>query len=197
VVGVKVTVVPCGNEALQVPPEQVNPDGLLVTLPLPSPVKETLNERDTVGLDAKVALTEAEKVERATTHEPVPVHAPPQPANVLPLLGVALSMTLEPCGNVPEHVPLKQDTSPVTFPWPAPVKVTLKALGGGGLWGWMMTEYVRELFVGDSLPPRVMVPAGKELAKRSKGVSAVTRSSPVSAKPKVVNHEGFGVTRVS
>lgn len=47
-VGVRVTVVPCGNEALQVPPEQINPEGLLVTLPLPSPVTETLNDRDTV-----------------------------------------------------------------------------------------------------------------------------------------------------
>jgi hypothetical protein len=115
------TVVPCGNEALQVPPEQVNPDGLLVTLPLPSPVKETLNERDTVGLDAKVALTEAEEVERATTHEPVPVHAPPHPANVLPLLGAASRVTFDPFENVPEHAPLEQDRPAgllVTFPSP-------------------------------------------------------------------------------
>jgi len=123
-----VTVVPWRNEALQVPPEQVNPEGLLVTLPLPSPVKETLNERDTVGLDAKVALTEAEDVERATTHKPVPLQPPPlQPENELPLLGAAVSVTLEPCGNVPEQLPLGQDTPVgllVTIPLPSPVKET-------------------------------------------------------------------------
>jgi hypothetical protein len=133
VVDVRVTIVPWGNEALQVPPEQVNPDGLLVTLPLPSPVKVTLKALGGGGLDAKVALTEAEEVERATTHEPVPVQAPPQPANVLPLLGAAVSVTLDPCENVPEHVPLEQDTPPVTVPLPSPAKVTLKELGGGGL----------------------------------------------------------------
>ena len=134
VVGVSITFVPCGNEPEQVPPEQVNPEGLLVTVPLPSPVKETFNERDTtVGLEAKFALTEAEEVVRAITHEPVPVHAPPQPENVLPLLGAAVSVTLAPCANVPEHVPLEQDTPPVTVPLPPPVKVTLKELDGGGL----------------------------------------------------------------
>ncbi len=135
-VGVRVTVVPCGNDAVQVPSKQDNPEGLLVTLPLPSPVKETLNEREPVELEAKFALTEAEEVDRATTQEPVPVHAPPQPENVLPLLGVAVRVTFDPCGNVPEHVPLEQDTPPgllLTAPLPSPAKVTLKALEGGGL----------------------------------------------------------------
>jgi hypothetical protein len=49
------------------------------------------------------------------------VHAPPQLENVLPLLGAAVRVTLAPCGNVPEHVPLEQDMPPgllVTVPPP-------------------------------------------------------------------------------
>ena len=102
----------------QVPVEQDSPP---ITVPLPSPVKVTLKTLGGGGLDAKVALTETEEVERATTHEPVPVQTPPQPANVLPLLGAAVSVTLDPCENVPEHVPLEQDTPPgllVTVPPP-------------------------------------------------------------------------------
>jgi hypothetical protein len=91
---------------------QDSPVGLLVTVPLPPPAKATFKEPDGGGSNAKVALTEAEDVERVITHEPVPVHGTPQPLKVEPLLGVAVSVTLEPCGNVPEQLPLVQD-SPV------------------------------------------------------------------------------------
>ncbi len=94
------TTVPCGKEAVHAPPEQVNPEGLLVTRPSPFPVTVTLNELDGGGLEAKLALTEAEDVERATTHEPEPVHAPLQPENELPLLAAAVSVTDDPCANV-------------------------------------------------------------------------------------------------
>lgn len=80
--GVRVTVVPWGNEAVQVPPEQVKPAGLLVTLPFPSPVKDTLKERDAVGVvEEKVAETVAEEI-RLRTQLPVPVQDPPQPEKV-------------------------------------------------------------------------------------------------------------------
>jgi hypothetical protein len=81
VAGVSVTVVPCGKEAVHVPPEQDNPDGLLVTLPLPSPMNETLSERDTVGvLDENVAETVAEAT-KVSTQLLVPEQDPPQPEN--------------------------------------------------------------------------------------------------------------------
>ena len=145
VAGVRVTMVPCGNEAVQVPPEQFNPDGLLVTLPLPSPANVTLKEPEGGGLEEKFALTETEEVDRAITQEPVPVHAPPQPENVLPLLGVAVRVTLDPCGNVPEQVLVEQDMPVgllVTVPPPlieidktesVPVMVLLDTSKLGGL----------------------------------------------------------------
>ncbi len=80
-----------------------------VTCPFPPPAIVTLNELDGGGLETKFALTEAEDVERATTHEPVPVHAPLQLENVLSLLAAAVRVTLVPCENVPEHVPLEQE----------------------------------------------------------------------------------------
>lgn len=133
VVGVRVTFVPLRNEPVQVSPEQVRPDGLLRTLPLPSPVRVTLKELDGGGLGAKFALTEAEDVDRATTQGPLPVQAPLQPEKVLPPLGAAVSVTLVPCENVPEHVPLEQVTPPVTIPLPPPARVTLKELDSGGV----------------------------------------------------------------
>src|SRR5579862_7851605 len=39
-----------------------------------------------------------------TTHVPVPLHAPLQPTNVDPALGVAVSVTLVPCANAAAHV---------------------------------------------------------------------------------------------
>jgi hypothetical protein len=91
-------------------------------VPLPPPAKATFKERDGGGINAKVALTETEDVDRVTTHEPAPLQPPPlQPENVLPLLGAALRVTWEPCGNVPEQLPLEQDTPPgllLTVPLP-------------------------------------------------------------------------------
>jgi len=137
VIGVSVTVVPSANEATQVSPEQVNPAGVLVTLPLPSPIKETLNDRDTVE---KFALTEAEE-ERGNTQELVPEQAPSHPENVLPAFGAAVSVTLDPCENVPEHVPLEQDRPAgllVTVPSPlietdSRLSVPVRALDTSGL----------------------------------------------------------------
>jgi len=47
---------------------------------------------------------------RVTTQLPFPLHpAPFQPTKVAPLLGVAVRVTLDPCGNVPEQVLVEQD----------------------------------------------------------------------------------------
>lgn len=57
-----------------------------------------------------------------------------------------------------------------------------------------MTEYMLPL-PPLALPPRVMVPAGKDRENRRRVVSEVTRFVPVSVK--VLNHDGFGVRRTS
>ena len=93
-VAVSVTLEPSGNVPEQLPLVQDSPVGLLLTVPLPPPANGTFKARDGGGSNAKVALTETEDVERAITHEPVPLQPPPlQPENVLPLLDAAVSVT--------------------------------------------------------------------------------------------------------
>jgi hypothetical protein len=93
-VGVSVTSVPLGKLTEQVPGQSM-PDGLDATAPLPVPA--VLTERTNVGgggaLNVAVTLRAAVI---ATTQLPVPVHAPLQPANVLPFVGAAVSVTVVP-----------------------------------------------------------------------------------------------------
>ncbi len=137
VVDVSVTTVPCGKEAVQVPPEQVNPDGLLVTLPLPSPVKVTLNELDGGGLETKFALTDAEE-ERVRVQELVPLQPPPlQPEKIesdaaLAKRVIGLSVEKEAVQVLPQFRALGLL---VIVPVPSPLLVIVKeklGLGFGG-----------------------------------------------------------------
>jgi hypothetical protein len=57
---------------------QLMPAGLLVTCPVPVPVSETLSVKP-IPLKFAVTLWAAFMV---TMQEPVPLHAPPQPAKV-------------------------------------------------------------------------------------------------------------------
>ena len=79
-----------------------------------------------------MAVTEAD-VARFREQSPVPEHGPLHPENVLPLLGAAVSVTLDPCENVPEHVSLEQDTPTgllVTVPPPL-IAIDNKLFGPG------------------------------------------------------------------
>lgn len=95
-VAVSVTDVPLEKDALQVC-GQLIPAGLLVTVPVP--FTTTVNW----GAALKLAVTDACAV-KVTLQEPVPEHAPDQPANVLPALGVAVSVTDVPGSKVAEQV---------------------------------------------------------------------------------------------
>lgn len=66
-----------------------------MTLPLPPPSRFTLKELDGGGLAAKFAVTEAEEVERDTTHELVSVYALPQPFFIFDSLGQQIERFLE------------------------------------------------------------------------------------------------------
>jgi len=142
-VAVSVTVMPSSYVAVQVLPQLI-PVGTLVTVPVPVPASVTV--RGCVGgvLEEKVAETVADET-KVRAQLSVPVQAPPQLENVLPLLGVAVRVTLEPCGNVPEQVLVEQDMPVgllVTVPPPlieidktesVPVMVVLDTSKLGGL----------------------------------------------------------------
>ena len=73
-----------------------------------------------------VAVTEALAV-GVITHLPVPVQAPDQPANVEPVLAVAVSVTSVPLANVALHVDaqLMPEGLLVTVPAPVPADRTV------------------------------------------------------------------------
>ena len=71
------------------------PGGLLVTVP--SPLSLTVNTA-APGV-TKVALTTVAAVS-VTVQPPVPLHAPPHPAKVEPVPGVAVRLTTWPGGKV-------------------------------------------------------------------------------------------------
>ena len=79
-----------------------------------------------------VAVTEA-LASTVTAHVPVPLHAPDQPENMEPELGVAVSVTAVPLANVPPHVvpQLIPEGLLVTFPFPVPVLCTVSWKLGG------------------------------------------------------------------
>lgn len=72
------------------------------------------------------AVTEALAF-RATAHVPVPLHAPDQPANVEPVLGVAVSVTDVPPAKLVPHVcpQLIPEGLLATIPFPVPVLCTV------------------------------------------------------------------------
>ncbi|MBK7001894.1 MAG: hypothetical protein IPH35_18575 [Rhodoferax sp.] len=63
-----------------------------------------------------------------TVQVPVPLHAPPQPAKLLPAAGVAASVTLVPLANAALHVlpQLMPAGALVTVPVPVPLLLTDK-----------------------------------------------------------------------
>src|SRR5271165_111426 len=77
------------NDAEQVVPQLI-PAGVLVTVPVPDPLKITVRG---YVVKAKVAVTDCAWV-MFTEHVPVPVQASLQPMNVDPAAGVAVSVTV-------------------------------------------------------------------------------------------------------
>jgi hypothetical protein len=99
------------------------PAGVLVTVPEP----------DFVTVSAWVMTANVAVTVRAwlivTVHAPVPVHAPVQPVNVLPVAAVPVSVTDVPELYVAVHVApqLMPAGVLVTVPVPAPDRVTVNA----------------------------------------------------------------------
>jgi phage tail protein X len=121
-VAVSVTFVLGGKGAVHVP-GQLMPAGLLVTVPVPAMVTET------VGKGVKVAVTNSLRFVRLITHVPVPEHPPPlQPVKVEFVPATAVSVTCVGFGKLAEHVPTPGQVIPVgllvTVPVPVPARVT-------------------------------------------------------------------------
>src|SRR6266403_5304106 len=124
-VAVSVTAVPLVNEKAQVAPQEM-PAGALVTVPLPAPVLLTVSEK---LWSAKVAVTDCAPL-IVTVQVPVPEQPPPlQPVKVDPAAGVAVSVTMVPLANEPEHVVPHEIPAGalVMVPLPAPVLLTVSA----------------------------------------------------------------------
>src|SRR5712691_5128143 len=118
-VAVSTTGAPEAKSALQVPDEQLNPPGLLETLP--PPVTVTLRVRPCT----KAAETDWSEF-MLTLHEPLPLHAPPQPVKIQPALGTGVSETSVPAPKEPlqlEALQLRPAGWEVMLPWP--LKLTL------------------------------------------------------------------------
>jgi hypothetical protein len=114
-VALKVTCVPLLKLAVQVAPQLI-PDGELVTVPPLLPILETARE-NVMGKNVAETLVFAFIV---TVQAPVPLHAPPQPANRQPVAGVAVKLTCVPTPKLalqvaPQLIP---DGELVTVPLP-------------------------------------------------------------------------------
>ena len=125
-VGVRATWVPSAKLAEHVDPQLI-PAGLLVTVPDPVPFFATVNARVT-GTVLNVAVTDRVWL-IATTHAPVPLQAPLQPANVEPEAGVGVRVTWVPSAKLAEQVgpQLIPAGELVTVPDPVPVLETVNA----------------------------------------------------------------------
>jgi hypothetical protein len=114
--------VPGVKVAVQVLPQLI-PEGLLVTVPVPVPVSVTVK---VAAVRLNEALTEVLPVS-VIVHDPVPLHAPDQPANAEFVPAVAASVTFVPelkfaLQEVPQLIPAGVL---VTVPEPFPERVTL------------------------------------------------------------------------
>jgi hypothetical protein len=126
---------------------QLIPAGLLLTLPLPVPVRFT---EIVLGFAVNVAVTLADALP-PSVQLPVPVQPPLHPANVDPLAAAAVSVTAVLAGYVAVHVgpQLMPDGVLLTVPAPLPARLTVTVL---------VFAVNVAVTLADALPPSVQVP---------------------------------------
>ena len=114
--------VPWSKATAQVLPQLI-PAGELVTVPEPDLLTVTVNCGG--GATLKVAVTDVAPL-TVGLQAPVPEQAPLQPANTMPLSGVAVRLTLVPEAKLSEQVApqLIRPGVPVTVPVPVPFLAT-------------------------------------------------------------------------
>ena len=116
-VAVSVTLVPVWKLAEQVP-GQLIPAGVLMTVPVPTTVTETL-----ACVGVKVAVTASSFVS-VIAQTPVPVHPPLQPLKVKFVPGVSVSVTFVLIGKAAIQVPGQLIPAGVLVTVPVPTMVT-------------------------------------------------------------------------
>jgi len=127
-VAVSVTVEPATKLARQVGPQEM-PDGEDVTVPLPVPPLDTVSGHVPAAVVVNVAVTDLAALIETVQVDAMPLHSPPQPAKVIPLLAAAVKVTLEPAAKfaeqvLPQEIPAGAD---VTVPPPVPALATVSA----------------------------------------------------------------------
>jgi hypothetical protein len=124
-VAAKLTTVPFAKLAEHVVPQEI-PDGVLVTVPVPAPLLATVRVKGP-GFAVKFALTDF-AASMVTLHAPVPLQAPPQPANVELEPGAAVKLTTVPLAKSAEQ--LEPQAIPggelATVPVPVPLFVSVR-----------------------------------------------------------------------
>src|SRR5436305_6076757 len=100
------------------------PAGLDVTEPVPDPAVATVSA-NVAATWLNVAVTVCAALIVTVQVAVVPLHAPPQPPNVLPVAGAAVSVTVAPVVKLAEQVPgqVIPVGADVTVPVPVPLVV--------------------------------------------------------------------------
>jgi hypothetical protein len=127
-VAAKLTTVPLAKLAEHVVPQEI-PEGVLVTVPVPLPLLDTVRVKGP-AFALKFAPTDF-AASMVTLHAPVPVQAPLHPANVEPESGVAVKFTTVPLSNVAEQLEPQEIPAGelVIVPVPVPLFVTVRVKG--------------------------------------------------------------------
>ena len=129
---VSVTAVPLATMTSQVDDDAPQSRPPPVTVPGPLTEADNRTCAGGGGCETKLADT-APSWLSDTMHSPLPLQSPPQPANVKPLLAVAVRVIEAPAVKFAEHVEESQlRPGGDDFTWPLPVTVTVSRRWSGG-----------------------------------------------------------------
>lgn len=134
----------------------------------------------TLEVELKVALTDcAEFI--VTLQAPVPLQAPPQPANVEPESGVAAKLTTVPLAKLAEHVVPQEipEGVLVTVPVPLPVFATVRVKGPTFALKFALTDFAASM-VTLHAPVPVQAPLHPANVEPESGVAVRFTTTPLS-----------------
>src|SRR6185312_14623895 len=171
-------------------------DKATTTLPTAAPVKVSvpvdefppitlvgltvIEESAAGGLELKVALTDF-AASMVTLHAPVPLQAPPQPANAEPVSGVAVKLTTVPLAKLAEHVVPQEIPGGVlvTVPVPVPLLATVREKGPGLAVKFALTDFAASM-VTLHAPVPLQAPLQPAKVEPESGVAVKFTTAPLS-----------------
>ena len=139
------------------------------------------------GFELKFALTDF-AASMVTLHAPVPLHAPPQPANVEPESGVTAKLTTVPLAKLAEHVVPQEipEGVLVTVPVPGPLLATVRVKGPGFAVKFALTDFAASI-VTLHAPVPLQTPLQPANVEPESGVAVKFTTAPLS---KFAEHVG-------